>query len=268
MPDTNPGLMTIFSEAMEQADQVTRAAYLNRVCGDDADLRRRVEELLAAHAGAGRFIDGDAPNAATLTFTGETGALNPNATGAHEAASAPRPKERPPSNDSIGNIIAGRCTLLRAIGEGGMGLVYLAEQTEPVKRQVALKLIKAGMDSKAVLARFDAERQALALMDHPNIARIYDGGVADRAQPYFVMELVKGIPLTEFCDSRYRQPKLAISAHRACGLRTRGALGQCQTPPVDAQIRRECPSFEEIANGTGFAVTITQMARHQLRTTS
>ena len=88
------------------------------------------------------------------------------------------------------------------IGEGGMGSVYLASQTEPVKRQVALKLIKTGMDSRGVLARFDAERQALALMDHPNIARIYDGGLTPAGQPFFVMELVKGVPLTEYCDEQ------------------------------------------------------------------
>ena len=93
---------------------------------------------------------------------------------------------------ALGTVIAGRYTLVEVIGEGGMGSVYLASQTEPVKRQVALKLIKTGMDSKAVLARFDAERQALALMDHPNIARIYDGGVTPSGQPFFVMELVDG----------------------------------------------------------------------------
>ena len=102
---------------------------------------------------------------------------------------------------TVGTVIAGRYTLVDMIGEGGMGSVYLASQTEPVKRQVALKLIKTGMDSKAVLARFDAERQALALMDHPNIARIYDGGVTPSGQPFFVMELVKGVPLTEYCDT-------------------------------------------------------------------
>ncbi len=105
-----------------------------------------------------------------------------------------------PTGERIGTVIAGRYTLVEVIGEGGMGSVYLASQTEPVKRQVALKLIKTGMDSKAVLARFDAERQALALMDHPNIARIYDGGLTPAGQPFFVMELVRGVPLTEYCD--------------------------------------------------------------------
>ena len=99
---------------------------------------------------------------------------------------------RVPTGEGIGTVIAGRYTLVEVIGEGGMGSVYLASQTEPVKRQVALKLIKTGMDSRGVLARFDAERQALALMDHPNIARIYDGGVTPAGQPFFVMELVQG----------------------------------------------------------------------------
>ncbi len=119
-----------------------------------------------------------------------------------------RPRARAasvPTAEGIGTVVAGRYTLVEVIGEGGMGSVYLASQTEPVKRQVALKLIKTGMDSRAVLARFDAERQALALMDHPNIARIYDGGVTQAGQPFFVMELVKGVPLTDYCD-RQRLP--------------------------------------------------------------
>ena len=101
-----------------------------------------------------------------------------------------------------GQVIAMRYTLRNVLGEGGMGTVYLAEQTEPVKRQVALKLIKIGMDSRAVLARFDAERQALALMDHPNIARVYDGGTTETGQPFFVMELVDGVPITDYCDRK------------------------------------------------------------------
>ncbi len=119
------------------------------------------------------------------------------------SSKAPTPRAaRVTTGEGIGTVIAGRYTLVEVIGEGGMGSVYLASQTEPVKRQVALKLIKTGMDSRGVLARFDAERQALALMDHPNIARIYDGGVTPAGQPFFVMELVHGVPLTEYCDQR------------------------------------------------------------------
>ena len=118
-------------------------------------------------------------------------------------AGAPRADR--PGGSGVGQVIAGRYTLLEVLGEGGMGTVYRAGQTQPVKRQVALKLIKVGMDSRAVLARFDAERQALALMDHPNIARVYDGGTTEAGQPFFVMELVSGEPITEYCD-RLRLP--------------------------------------------------------------
>ena len=103
--------------------------------------------------------------------------------------------------------MAGRYRLLEAIGEGGMGTVWMAEQRVPVKRLVALKLIKLGMASKTVLARFEAERQALALMDHPNIAKVLDGGTTEDGRPYFVMELVRGIPLTQYCDERRLQSR-------------------------------------------------------------
>src|SRR6201993_2161274 len=102
--------------------------------------------------------------------------------------------------DHVGTLVAGRYKLLEQIGEGGMGTVWIAEQIQPVRRKVALKLIKAGMDSKTVLARFEAERQALALMDHPNIARVLDGGTTESGRPFFVMEHVKGIPFTKYCD--------------------------------------------------------------------
>ena len=123
-----------------------------------------------------------------------------DATTAAGPAVLPPRAARVPTGEGIGTVIAGRYTLVEVIGEGGMGSVYLASQTKPVKRQVALKLIKTGMDSRGVLARFDAERQALALMDHPNIARIYDGGLTPAGQPFFVMELVQGVPLTDYCD--------------------------------------------------------------------
>ena len=104
-------------------------------------------------------------------------------------------------------LIAGRYMLQQKIGEGGMGEVWVAKQTEPVKRKVALKLIKTGMDSRAVLARFEQERQALAMMDHPNIARVLDGGLTPSGQPFFVMELVNGLPLTKFCDEAKLTPR-------------------------------------------------------------
>jgi len=146
----------------------------------EASCRQRVEELSAAHAEGGD------------DFGSQEGTMD------HQVAA--------PANamtEVAGTVIAGRYKLLEAIGEGGMGTVYLASQAEPVKRQVALKLIKAGMDSRAFLARFDAERQALAVMDHPNIARVYDGGTTATGQPFFVMELVQGVPVTEYCDRKH-----------------------------------------------------------------
>jgi serine/threonine protein kinase len=123
-------------------------------------------------------------------------------TGPHLAASAGPPP---------GGVVAGKYKLLQAIGEGGMGTVWMADQLHPVKRSVAVKLIRAGMDSKQVVARFEAERQALALMDHPNIAKVLDAGTTETNQPFFVMELVKGVPVNEFCD----QHRLARGASLA-----------------------------------------------------
>ncbi len=113
----------------------------------------------------------------------------------------------PGKDERVGAILGGKYKLIEVIGEGGMGSVYMAQQTEPVKRKVAIKVIKAGMDSKAVLARFEAERQALAMMDHPNIAKVLDAGTTESGRPFFVMELVKGVPITEYCDERKLTPK-------------------------------------------------------------
>jgi tetratricopeptide (TPR) repeat protein len=166
----------LFLAALERP-QGERAAYLDEACAGKAALRQRVEALLRAH---------DEPGA----FLGE-GKPDPNAT-----------TSLAPPSPLVGTVIAERYKLLEEIGDGGMGTVWMAEQREPVKRLVAVKLIKAGMDSKTVLARFEAERQALALMDHPNIAKVLDGGTTDDGHPFFVMELVKGLPLTEYCDAR------------------------------------------------------------------
>jgi eukaryotic-like serine/threonine-protein kinase len=170
--------LDLFAAAIAIADPTERAALLDRECAGRSDLRQRLELLLAAHARSQPLLD--AP-----------GAGDPNATATHT-----------PARSLIGAVIAGRYKLLEAIGEGGMGAVWMAEQREPVKRLVALKLIKPGMDSRSVLARFEAERQALALMDHPNIAKVLDGGTTAEGRPYFVMELIKGLPLTEYCDAR------------------------------------------------------------------
>src|SRR6516225_3815778 len=208
---------SLFLNASERADPAERAAYLERECGGDAGLRQRVEALLAAHDGGGRSVEGNATGTSELTSpeTQEaTAAVDAETRLPSELATAEdrsdgadftishAPRVDHPGRSGVGQVIAGRYTLREVLGEGGMGTVYRAEQTAPVKRQVALKLIKIGMDLRAVLARFDAERQALALMDHPNIARVFDGGTTDAGQPFFVMELVQGAPITDYCDSK------------------------------------------------------------------
>ena len=159
----------LFTEAVQlPADK--RSAFLEAVCGGDAELRASVEALLKAHMESGEFLE-QAP--------AEIGAR----TGV--------PGEK--AGDQVG-----RYKLLQQIGEGGCGVVFMAEQEEPVRRKVALKIVKPGMDTKTVIARFEAERQALALMDHPNIARVLDAGATENGRPYFVMELVRGIKITDY----------------------------------------------------------------------
>src|SRR5665213_2175943 len=164
---------------MASADE--RTAYIAQACGDDHELQARVAKLVEAHFRAGSFLEEPAPS--------------PGATGSFVSPSP----ERPTLAEGPGTVI-GPYKLLQQIGEGGMGAVFMAEQTQPVRRKVALKLIKPGMDSRQIIARFEAERQALALMDHPNIAKVLDAGATEAGRPYFVMELVKGAPLTKYCD--------------------------------------------------------------------
>jgi serine/threonine protein kinase/WD40 repeat protein len=168
----------VFFAALDKKDASERAAYLDQACSGDPDLRRCVDKLLAAQPKVGEFLQAPAPGLP---------AADANATTDH-------------ATDARPGTILGPYKLLHEIGEGGMGTVWMAEQTEPVRRRVALKVIKPGMDSRQVLARFEAERQALALMDHPNIAKVLDAGATENGRPYFVMELVKGQPITEFCD--------------------------------------------------------------------
>jgi eukaryotic-like serine/threonine-protein kinase len=175
--DPRPTERTIFLSAIEKSSPADRVAYLDAACAGDDRLRAEVEELLAAHDRLGMA---DSP-ASTATVD-------------------------QPGREGPGTVI-GQFKLLEQIGEGGFGVVWLAEQTDPVRRKVALKVLKAGMDTPQVVARFEAERQALALMDHPNIARVFDGGTTDQGRPYFVMELVKGVPITEFCDQNHLTPK-------------------------------------------------------------
>ena len=162
----------LFNQALQYSPE-QRAAFLNGACGQDADLRQKVDTLIRAHDDADQFL----PDAPTLG-------------------------DARPLSEQPGTIID-RYKLLQKVGEGGMGVVFMAEQTEPVRRKVALKIIKLGMDTKSVVARFEAERQALALMDHPNIAKVLDAGSTDTGRLYFVMELVKGVPINTYCDKNH-----------------------------------------------------------------
>ena len=173
---------TLFHLALEQP-VAERAAFLEKMCGDDHVLRQRVASLLHAAENPGDFL-GQPPVKLQATVD-----------------------ETPP--EGPGSRI-GPYKLLQQIGEGGMGIVFMAEQQEPVRRMVAVKVIKPGMDTRQVIARFEAERQALALMDHPNIAKVLDAGTTASGRPYFVMELVKGVPLTKYCDEHRLSPKARL----------------------------------------------------------
>jgi WD40 repeat protein/tetratricopeptide (TPR) repeat protein len=170
----------ILATALGLADPASRRAFLDHACAGNEALRQEVDSLLAAHERMGEFL-GHRPTVL-------------------EHALEPAAYAATPSDAEAPGTRIGRYKLLQQIGEGGMGVVYMAEQEEPVRRRVALKIIKLGMDTRSVVARFEAERQALALMDHPNIARVLDGGATDTGRPYFVMELVQGVPITTFCD--------------------------------------------------------------------
>src|SRR5271168_3485081 len=163
--------MDLFTEAI-QLPVEQRSAFLITACGGDAELRANVEALLKAHQESGEFLEQAPAEVKTQNLT---------------------------PGEKVGDRI-GRYKLLQQIGEGGCGVVFMAEQEEPVRRKVAIKIVKPGLDTKGVIARFEAERQALALMDHPNIAHILDAGATGSGRPYFVMELVRGIKITEYCD--------------------------------------------------------------------
>jgi serine/threonine protein kinase/pimeloyl-ACP methyl ester carboxylesterase len=173
MPITTRTEESIFAEALDKRTPEECAAFLDSACGSDADLRARIENLLRSHEHAGSFLR----SPLTATVDEPTG-------------------QRP------GTVI-GPYKLLEQIGEGGFGVVFMAEQQQPIRRKVALKVLKPGMDTKQIVARFEAERQALALMEHPHIAHVFDGGETPSGRPYFVMELVRGIPITEYCDQNH-----------------------------------------------------------------
>jgi serine/threonine protein kinase len=167
---------SIFLEALEGHAPEQWPAFLEHACAGDPPLRAEVERLLRAQAEMGSFHE--APRAALFATVDDPVA------------------ERP-------GTVVGPYRLVQPIGEGGFGVVYLAEQQQPVRRKVALKVLKPGMDTREVIARFEAERQALAIMDHPHIANVLDGGETAGGRPYFVMELVKGVPITDFCDQNH-----------------------------------------------------------------
>jgi eukaryotic-like serine/threonine-protein kinase len=182
---------SIYLNAAELALQSEREAYLNAECADNAALRREVEDLLKHHEPAAAFLESPA---AVVAATGDL-------------AAASQVETRTVSAHECPGTVIGPYKLLQQIGEGGMGTVYMAEQLQPIQRKVALKIIKAGMDTRQVIARFEAERQALAMMDHVNIARVFDGGATENGLPYFVMELVHGVPITKYCDDNHLTPR-------------------------------------------------------------
>jgi serine/threonine protein kinase len=168
----------IFVELVNNVPPKEWDERLEQACQGNNELQSRVRALLHAHASPGSFL--------------EQPAVAAGATILHESPICERP----------GTVI-GPYKLLQQIGEGGMGVVFMAEQTEPIQRTVALKIIKPGMDTRQVIARFEAERQAVAMMDHPNIAKVLDAGTTESERPYFVMELVKGVPITKYCDEKH-----------------------------------------------------------------
>ena len=216
MPVDPKRVQAVFLTAIEEKDPAVRAAVVDRECMADAVLRQRVDALLRAHdqpdSDCDNPVESDPhPDAGDVTEHADdrTAARTIAAAATLEHTPVLEATERPalrPITEGPGTRI-GPYKLREKIGEGGMGVVYLAEQEKPVRRTVALKIIKPGMDTEQVVARFEAERQALAIMDHPSIARVFDAGATDTGRPYFVMELVKGAPITDYCDTVHLTPK-------------------------------------------------------------
>lgn len=175
----------ILQEAIALKSSREREAFLRQACGDDPALRERVEELVQFHFQAGGFLEQPAIRFSETVIS-------------------------PTIPETVGTRI-GPYKLLQQIGEGGMGVVFMAEQSHPVERRVALKIVKPGMDTREVIARFEAERQALAMMDHPNVAKVFDAGLTESGRPYFVMELINGIPITEYCDEQHLSTQQRIA---------------------------------------------------------
>src|SRR5256884_37410 len=209
MTTWNPRANEVFLKALEMHAPGERQEYLDGACAGDAALRTDVEALLEASARAGNFLEAPAADP-------------PSPSGGRAAGRAGDERVSPTIDDPVrerpGSVI-GPYKLLEQIGEGGFGVVFMAEQTQPVRRKVALKLLKPGKDTRQVVARFEAERQALALMEHPHIAHVFDGGATTSGRPYFVMELVRGVPIVDFCDQEHlsvrRRLELFVSVCQA-----------------------------------------------------
>jgi serine/threonine protein kinase/WD40 repeat protein len=178
MEETSPEIQSIFADAIERPSPEERAAFLKAECGDNFELRRQIEALLRAHDESDGFLEDSPPTTEFMPHTDE------------------------PITERPGTVI-GPYTLLEQIGEGGFGIVFMAEQARPIRRTVALKILKPGMDTRQVVVRFEAERQALAFMEHPNIAKVFDGGETQTGRPYFVMEMVRGVSLSRYCDQNH-----------------------------------------------------------------
>ena len=196
MTKTAEQVEALFEAARQLAGPAARRAFLDEACAGDASLRARVDALLSAQADAEKFFSEIAP----FGGTPPAGAEHPTTGAGSAGAEVPTDKSLPA--EGPGSRID-RYKLLQKIGEGGCGVVYMAEQEKPVLRRVAFKIIKLGMDTKSVIARFEAERQALAMMDHPNIARVLDAGATETGRPYFVMELVRGVKITDYCNQNH-----------------------------------------------------------------
>jgi eukaryotic-like serine/threonine-protein kinase len=220
---------SIFAQALD-VPAGERAAFLDRACGGDSQLRAELESLLEADDRTGDLLD------------------LPDAPAATSDAPGPTP----------GAVIASRYKLLEQIGEGGFGVVYLAEQERPVRRKVALKVLKPGMDTKQVVARFEAERQALALMDHPNIAQVFDGGTTPDGRPFFVMELVRGVPITQFCDQHHLgvRDRLGLFVHVCRAVQhahTKGVIHR-DLKPSNVLVTEHDPGAPEVPKVIDFGV--------------
>jgi WD40 repeat protein/serine/threonine protein kinase len=237
---------TIFAEALGRGSTAEQAAYLDRACAGDEQLRRDVEALLAAHRGADDVLK-------------------------HPLAAIDFNRLSSASSNGVGSTV-GPYKLLERIGGGGMGVVYMAEQLRPVRRKVALKIIKPGMDTGQVIARFEAERQALTMMDHPNIAKVLDAGTTEAGRPYFVMELVKGVPINEYCDqarltTRQRLELFVVVCNAVQHAHQKGVIHRDLKPGnvlVTLHDERPVPKVIDfgIAKATGEALTDRTLFTH------